>query len=245
MNKHYELDLKNRELYKKKNLLKLIYNNYFNLIKQNLKKNKNLQTLEIGSSGFIKEIIPECVTSNLEKKDNIIDVQENIYELSQKDNSLSNIIMVDIFHHLEFPRLALNNMYRTLEHGGRVIMVEPSMGLIPRIVYKLFHHEPNGFNFRINWEKIPDELFDQSKYFAAQSIPWRAFIKKELNLYNKFTIKKVYQFSDFAYLGSGGFSYRSFYPKKFYNFIKSLDGILTKVSNKIFAARMLIVLEKI
>ena len=67
----------------------------------------------------------------------------------------------------------------------------------------------------------------------------------KLNLYNKFTIKKVYQFSDFAYLGSGGFSYRSFYPKKFYNFIKSLDGILTKVSNKIFAARMLIVLEKI
>lgn len=244
MSKHFEIDLKNRELYKKKKLLNIIYNNYFTQIKENLYQSKNSNILEIGSSGFIKEIIPHCITSNLEKRDNMVDVEENIYNLNQKNNSLSNIIMVDIFHHLEFPRLALNNMHRTLEKGGRIVMIEPAMGIIPRIIYKLFHHEPNGFNFIIKWDEIPNELPGKMSYFAAQSITWRAFVKKELNLEDKFRIKKIHCFSDFAYLGSGGFSYKSFYPENFYNFIKALDKIFTKISAKIFASRMLVVLEK-
>ena len=152
--------------------------------------------------------------------------------------------MVDIFHHLEFPKLALNNMYRALEKGGRVVMIEPAMGIIPRIIYKLFHHEPNGFNFLIKWDQIPKELPGKTSYFAAQSLTWRAFVKKELDLENKFNMKKIHCFSDFAYLGSGGFSYKSFYPKKFYNSIKVLDKIFTKVGTKIFSSRMLVVLEK-
>lgn len=244
MNKHFEIDLKNRELYKKKELLNIIYNNYFNQIKQNLYQGKNSTILEIGSSGFIKEVIPQCITSNLEKRDDMVDVEENIYDLNQKDNSLSNIIMVDIFHHLEFPKLALNNMHRALEIGGRVLMIEPAMGIIPRIIYKLFHHEPNGFNFLIKWDQIPKELPGKTSYFAAQSLTWRAFVKKELDLEDKFKMKKIHCFSDFAYLGSGGFSYKSFYPKKFYNFIKVLDKIFTKIGTKIFSSRMLVVLEK-
>ena len=244
MSKHFEIDLKNRELYKKKELLNIIYNNYFNQIKQNLYQSKNSAILEIGSSGFIKEVIPQCITSNLEKRDDMVDVEENIYDLNQKDNSLSNIIMVDIFHHLEFPKLALNNMHRALEKGGRVVMIEPAMGIIPRIIYKLFHHEPNGFNFLIKWDQIPKELPGKTSYFAAQSLTWRAFVKKELDLEDKFKMKKIHCFSDFAYLGSGGFSYKSFYPKKFYNSIKVLDKIFTKVGTKVFSSRMLVVLEK-
>ena len=41
MSKHFEIDLKNRELYKKKELLNIIYNNYFNQIKQNLTINNS------------------------------------------------------------------------------------------------------------------------------------------------------------------------------------------------------------
>ena len=45
-------------------------------------------------------------------------------------------------------------------------------------------------------------------------------------------------------IGSGGFSYKSFYPFSFFYYIKIIDKILTKISSYLFAARMLVVLEK-
>ena len=84
-----------------------------------------------------------------------------------------------------------------------------------------------------------------NSYFAAQSVTWRAFYNKELDLRFKFRVKKVECFSDFAYLGSGGFSYKSLYPLRIFYYIKYIDKILTKISSNFFAARMLVVLEKI
>ncbi len=245
MTNHAEIDIKNREIFKKKKILQKIYKKYFQMIKKNLLNKNQTQILEIGSSGFIKEIIPNCITSNLKKNDAMIDLKENIYDLKIKKNSISNLIMVDIFHHLEFPNFALKNIHDVLIPEGRVIMIEPAMGLIPRLIYKFFHHEPNGFNFNIKWDEIPSDIPQESSYFAAQSIPWRAFVNKELNLNGKFKIKKVKCFSDFAYLASGGFSYKSFYPRFFYNIFSFLDSILTIISKRLFSARMIIVLEKI
>ena len=123
-------------------------------------------------------------------------------------------------------------------------MIEPAMGLIPRFIYKIFHYEPNGFNLKINWNHISKRIPSSNQYFAAQSLPWRAFFLRQLNLKSKYAIKLIKPFSDFTFLLSGGYSYKAFYPKFLYSFIKSIDKILTLISVKIFSARMLIVLEK-
>jgi hypothetical protein len=70
------------------------------------------------------------------------------------------------------------------------------------------------------------------------------FFLKEYNLNDKYKIKLVKPFSDFALLLSGGYSYNVFYPTFFYSLIKLIDRILTSMSMRIFSARMLIVLEK-
>jgi SAM-dependent methyltransferase len=244
MLEHKKIDSKNRTIYKNKKLIKIIYQEYYKIIKKFLYvENQNL-ILELGSGGGnIKKIIPKCITSDQFKKKNI-DRIENIYKINFKKNSISNIILIDVFHHLKFPALALEQIHRVLIKKGRVIMVEPAMGLIPRIIYKLFHYEPNGFEININWQKKPLLTPNPKSYFAAQSLPWRAFILKELNLKNKFSIKSNKPFSDFAFLLSGGYSFRSFYPKKIYPIIRYIDKILTKVSILLFSARMLVILEK-
>jgi len=244
MSNHEELDIKNRKIFKEKKILQLVYGNYFNLIKQNLLIDSKNPILEIGSSGFIKNFIPNCITSNLIKNDSMIDREENIFDLKKVEEIFSNIVMVDIFHHLRFPMLALKNLHHILSKNGRVILIEPAMGWIPRIIYKLFHHEPNGFDLKINWNDEPTQLHDKSDYFAAQALSWRAFVKNELKYGELFNLKKINYFSDFAYLGSGGFSFKSMYPEKFYPFLKNIDTILTKISKEMFASRMLIVLEK-
>ena len=89
MTNHAEIDIKNREIFKKKKILQRIYKKYFQMIKKNLLNKNQTQILEIGSSGFIKEIIPNCITSNLKKNDAMIDLKENIYDLKIKKNSIN------------------------------------------------------------------------------------------------------------------------------------------------------------
>ena len=244
---HKKIYFKNRKIYQNKDLIKIIYNNYYKTIKKNIYISNKNKILEIGSGGGnIKKIIKQCITSDQFINDNNdnIDRIENIYKINFKKNSISNIILIDVFHHLQFPGLALQEIHRVLIKNGRIIMMEPAMGFIPRIVYKIFHYEPNGFNLKINWNDTPKRISSLNQYFAAQSLPWRAFFLKEINLRSKYKIKLIKPFSDFAFLLSGGYSYKAFYPKFLYPFIKLIDKILTNISIKIFSARMLIVLEK-
>jgi len=240
---HKKIDSKNRKIYRNKDLIKIIYRNYYKNIKKNIYIS-NKKILELGSGGGnIKEVLKKCITSDQFKNQNI-DRIENIYKINFKKNSISNIILIDVFHHLEFPSLALKEIHRVLIKEGRIIMIEPAMGLIPRFIYKIFHYEPNGFNLKINWNDISKKIPTSNQYFAAQSLPWRAFFLRQLNLKSKYGIRLIKPFSDFAFLLSGGYSYKAFYPKFLYSFIKSIDKILTCISIKIFSARMLIVLEK-
>ena len=241
---HKKIDFKNRKTYQNNKLIKIIYNNYYKKIKKNIYISNNRKILELGSGGGnIKKVIKNCITSDQFKNKNI-DRIENIYKINFKKNSISNIILIDVFHHLKFPSLALKEIHKVLIKNGRIIMIEPAMGLIPRIIYKIFHYEPNGFNLKINWNHIPKKVPSLNQYFAAQSMPWRAFFLKELNLKSKYKIKYIKPFSDFAFLLSGGYSYKAFYPKFLYSLIKLIDKILTSISIRIFSARMLIVLEK-
>ena len=241
---HKKIDFKNRKIYQNKDLIKIIYNNYYKTIKKNIYISNKSKILEIGSGGGnIKKVIPKCITSDQFKNANI-DRIENIYKINFKKNSISNIILIDVFHHLRFPNLALKEIHRILIKNGRIIMIEPAMGLIPRLIYKIFHYEPNGFNLNIKWNDIPKKIPSANQYFAAQSMTWRAFFLRELNLKSKYKIKLVKPFSDFAFLLSGGYSYNAFYPKFLYSFMKLIDKILTSISIKIFSSRMLVVLEK-
>ena len=241
---HKKIDFKNRKIYQNKDLIKIIYNNYYKTIKKNIYISNKSKILEIGSGGGnIKKVIPKCITSDQFKNANI-DRIENIYKINFKKNSISNIILIDVFHHLQFPNLALKEIHRILIKNGRIIMIEPAMGLIPRLIYKIFHYEPNGFNLNIKWNDIPKKIPSTNQYFAAQSMTWRAFFLRELNLKSKYKIKLVKPFSDFAFLLSGGYSYNAFYPKFLYSFMKLIDKILTSISIKTFSSRMLVVLEK-
>ena len=241
---HKKIDFKNRNTYQNKKLIKIIYSNYYKKIKKNIYISNNRKILELGSGGGnIKKVIKKCITSDQFKNKNI-DRIENIYKINFKKNSISNIILIDVFHHLQFPSLALKEIHRVLIKNGRIIMVEPAMGYIPRIIYKIFHYEPNGFNLKIKWNNIPKKIPSSNEYFAAQSMPWRAFFLKELNLKSKYKINYIEPFSDFAFLLSGGYSYKALYPKILYSFINLIDQILTSISIRIFSARMLIVLEK-
>ena len=88
---HKKIDFKNRKTYQNKELIKIIYNDYYKNIKKNIYKSNIKKILELGSGGGnIKKIIPKCITSDQFKNDNI-DRIENIYKINFKKKSISKI----------------------------------------------------------------------------------------------------------------------------------------------------------
>ena len=47
--------------------------------------------------------------------------------------------------------------------------------------------------------EVPNEILGLNSYFAAQSVPWRAFVKREFKFEDQFILEKM-MFSDFAFL---------------------------------------------
>ena len=233
---------KNRTYWRQKPLLQRVYKRFYSEIASRLIDGPKL---ELGSGiGQIKEFIPDCITSDLFPNPGV-DRVESAYSLALPDGSLNNVILFDVWHHLEYPGAALLEIRRVLARGGRVVIFDPAMGFIPRLVYGLFHHEPLGFGQPIDWQPPHNLNLHDAPYFAAQGRAWRIFYRQEGAAHlGDWNVLECAAWSDFAYLGSGGFSKPSMYPPACLRWIESIDRCLTWISRPVFAGRMLIVLEK-
>jgi SAM-dependent methyltransferase len=164
--------------------------------------------------------------------------------LNFPDKSVSSLILLDVFHHLKYPGTALNEFRRVLSNKGRVIILDPAMGLLGRFVYGLFHHEPLGLHEPIRW-LAPDGFDPESAYyFAAQANASRVFLGSEFKEELKsWTVLKREQLPEIAYLASGGFSKPQLYPSAALPVIRRLEKLLA-IWPKLFATRLLVVLAK-
>lgn len=240
----HNIEIKNNlERWNRKPLLQRAYRDFYLRIAQEISPKEGL-TVELGSGiGRIREVIPDCIVTDL--FDNPwIDRVENGYRLSFSDESISNLILCDVFHHLQYPGTALEEFMRVLTPGGRVIIFEPCLSLLGLMVYGLIHPEPIALGQAITWRHQKEEDLTQSVYYAAQGNASRIFYHgmytQHLQEWNIMTRKK---FSALSLALSGGYNFRQFYPTLCYPFMKCIDSICDWFP-MIFSTRLLITLEK-
>ncbi len=239
----------NRAAWERKPVLRRIYRGFYEEIAAALPRDVPGLTVELGSGmGNIKEVLPECITTDLFPNP-WLDRVENAYALSFADHSVARLILFDVWHHLQYPGAALREFRRVLAPGGVVVLFEPAAGLLGRIVYGLFHHEPLGLSLPIDWE-IPAE-FDPAKqtYYAAQGNCWRlvrhfaplpAEVRPAALRDWKFT--KIKYYPALSYLLSGGFRGPQLYPDAALPALQALEKFLAPLPI-LSAARMLAVLR--
>jgi hypothetical protein len=234
---------RNKEVWEKKPLLKAVYGDFYQLIRNQLSSAEG-STVELGSGiGAIKNYVPDCVTTDIFPNP-WLDRRENAYALNFRDGCLSNLILLDVFHHLKFPGTALREFRRVLARGGRVIMIEPAMGFFGKIVYGLFHHEPLGLSDPIIW--LAPAGFDPERagYYAAQANASRVFLKGEFSdELRDWRLARVHAFADLAYVASGGFSKPQLYPSALLPLIRRVENLFLRWP-ELTATRLLVVLEK-
>jgi SAM-dependent methyltransferase len=235
----------NRHSWDRKPQLRAVYRSFQELIASRVDRSVAGLIVELGSGmGSIKEVIPDCVTTDLFPNP-WLDRQENAYRLSFADSSVSNLILFDVWHHLRYPGTAVAEFRRVLAPGGRVIVFDPAISLTGRVIYGLFHHEPVGMNLPFTWDAPAGFKPDDADYFAAQGSATRVFWRRQVDAkLAGWGIVEATPLPSFEYFATGGFSGPTIGGPTLFKCWRWLDRFLRRWPN-LFAARLLVVLKRL
>jgi len=226
-------------------MLRAAYAGFYRAIVARLAGRPPGPVVECGSGiGHLRNFVPGCLITDLFPNP-WIDQTENVYALSFADGSISALILIDVFHHLEFPGTALAEMRRVLAPGGRVVLLEPAMGILGRVILGLFHHEQLGLGRPITWDAPADWEPDAIRYYAAQGNAWRIFVRGEFaDRLDDLRLREVAFLPAVQWLLTGGFRRPQLYPDFALGLVRGLDRLASPFARTL-ASRILVVLEKV
>jgi len=240
----YKILNRHREIWHKKKILKEIYHNWYDMIIENLADKKPV--FEIGSGGGnFRELLPDIISSDI-----ILcewnDLNSDAHALPFKNNSIGNIISIDVLHHLEKPVLFFEEAQRTLQERGRIIMLEPYISPFSFLVYKFFHQEKVCFTpVNFNEGKV-DSVYEKKPFDGNSAIPTSMFTKQIGEFRDKFPdlrILKKYLVSFVIYPLSGGFEHKSLIRDSWLRYLWIIEDKL-RIFAKLLALRVFLVIEK-
>ena len=232
-----------RNIWQSKPVLRRIYHRLYEIVSSTAKAG---ETLEVGGgSGNLKDYLKQVISTDIVVSP-WLDAVADAQALPFKDGSFSNIIGVDVLHHIEAPLSFFKEAFRVLSPGGRVILIEPAITNISSPFYKFFHPEP--VDMKADLFK-PIEVNPERKPFDAnQAIPTLLFRDNYSRFSTLFPQQRLLQLewmSLFAYPLSGGFRSWSLIPTWMVDSVLRLEQKVPNFVKKSMGFRMLIVLEKV
>ncbi len=239
----YEILKRHREIWQKKKVLRNIYHDWYRLIIENMADNK--PSLEIGGGGGnFKEFYPNVVSSDFTLCE-WVDVNLDAHRLPFKKNSLGNIVMIDVLHHLENPDLFFYEAKRVLKDNGRVVMLEPYISPFSYLIYNYFHQEDVDFKINV-WKRQIEPKNKKSAFDGNSAIPTIMFSKEINKFHEEFPNLKVIKKERLAFILyplSGGFERRNMIPDGILKYVGFIEKILHPFG-LFFAFRIFVVLKK-
>lgn len=231
----YSLDdprttLEHRRIILEKPFLKRLYSDWYKTFIETARSVNKGKYLEIGSGGgFLKEVFPEVITSDILDLP-VVDKVFSAEQMPFANEELGCIMMLNVFHHIPKPYLFLKEAERTLVKGGKIVMIEPANSALGRFIYKRFHHEPFD-------EKGPREIEPGNPLSNSnQALPF-IYFERDTELFKKefpsLKVTSVKYHTPFLYVLSGGVSRSPLIPNFLYGFTKGLEKILSPLSRQL------------
>ena len=231
-----------RSIWTRKPVLRAVYDDLFNRIANRCIPG---HTLEIGGGiGNLSAKIEGMISSDIQFAP-WLDLVADAQRLPFVDGAISNIVMLDVLHHLEFPALLFREASRVLKPQGRLIMVEPAITMGSSLFYRVLHHEPVRMRADPLLVGTPDEKRDP--YESNQAIPTLLATRYRKTFEEKFpdlTVREVKWFSFIAYPFSGGFKSWSLMNEAMAINVLWLEKCFERVFGRLFGFRLLLVVEK-
>lgn len=205
----------------RKKCLAAIYREWYEILAANLSSRPGLQ-LELGSgAGFIKSVIPEVITSDVMEGIGTDRILNALDVGSAFQQQLSNLLLINVFHHIPDSRAFLTAAQEALVPGGRLLMIEPWNNSWSRLCYRLVGHEPFD-PAQIGWSfPSQDPLLDSN-----QAQAWIVFQRDRKLFATEFpclSILAIQPLMPFAYLLSGGHSLEYGAPSRLIKACRSFE----------------------
>ena len=211
--------------------LRNIYLENYEFFRSEIEQGPKGALIELGSGGgFIDEIIPEVITSDLVPLPTT-KIAFSGLELPFAGNSVAAIMMMNVLHHLQDVALFLAEADRCLCVGGKIIMIEPAHTIFSRLIYTFLHHEP--FQPKQKGWKLPS---GGRLSMSNQALPWIVFQRDIDEFYSRFPnfrLTRYENFMPFRYLLSGGVSRNAFLPVWAYPIVMLSEKVLCPFNNHI------------
>lgn len=230
-----------RSTLRRKKALGAVYQDYYDRIQRNCVPGR---TLELGGGGgYLSETVRDAVATDIVSAP-WLDVVTDAHDLPFAANSFDNVVMLDVLHHLAYPRRFFAEAARVLRPGGRVVMIEPAVTPVSWLAYRFFHEEPLDLGAEplasgpMNGPRPED---------ANQAIPHLIFKRHAAAFARAFPALKIIgvkRLSLWAYAMTGGFRDWCLLPARSVRSALWLEDKLMPCLGRLGAFRMIIVLER-
>lgn len=234
-----EITLLNREIVHKKTVLKKLFTLYYQEIISFIKLDG--PTVEIGSgAGFFNELFPQAISSDVLFFPGI-DLVSDCLEMPFKNQSIKNIVLKGVLHHINNPFVFFRECERVLQADGRIIINDAYISPFSYFVFKFIHFENFSYSWQLGFKK-GQPLMDCNT--ALATILFKRRLSDFKKTFSKFQIVHTNYHTFFIYLLTGGYSYPALIPDRLFNAFMYIEKVL-KPLRKVLANNMFIVIEKI
>jgi SAM-dependent methyltransferase len=230
-----------RDIWRQKEALRAIYEHWYRQMFAHVQHTDGI-TIELGGGiGNLKDFNGRIVSSDLERYE-WLDLVNDAEALPFQAESISNIFLFDVLHHLGSPHRFFEETARVLRPGGRAIMIEPYISPVSDFVYTHFHPESHDLNadpFRVL--TTPKNPLDSN-----QAYPTAIFWKHRAEFARRYPTLKIHtteRMGLFAYPLCGGFRHKNMLTTNLLTRLNKWEKHLKSLS-PLFAFRCLVVLEK-
>jgi len=203
--------------------LSQVYASWYDLLEISIPSGTG-QIVELGSGGgFLAERIPDLITSEIFYLDDmrvILDGQNMPFA----KESLKAILMTNVLHHIPFARQFFSEAARVTRPGGVISMIEPWASTWSEFIYINFHHEP--FDTQSDLWEFPSS---GPLSGAHAAMPWIIFQRDRDRFEREFPgwqVERITPLMPFAYLLSGGVSFRPLMPAWSFQLVHWLESVL-------------------
>lgn len=230
-----------QEQWRRKPALRAVYSDYYDRIVDNCVSGR---TLEIGGgSGNLKERLPDVFCTDIVPMP-WLDAAADAQSLPFGNDSFSNVVLIDVLHHIEWPARFFDEARRVLRPAGRLILLEPAITPMSWIIMKLFHSEP----IVLSEDPFTETKSEESRqpFDANQAIPTMIFGRdfvRFAEMFPEFSVVRRERLSLFAYPLSGGFRPWCLIPSAAVKPLLQIENRVSRVLGPIMAFRLFIVLE--
>jgi SAM-dependent methyltransferase len=166
--------------------------------------------LEVGAGGgFLDELIPGLLTIDL-RPGAKVSIVGSALELPLGRDSTGAIFMLNVLHHLPDPARFFEEAIRVLKPGGRVVLTEPFVSPLSRLIFRNLHHEPFEPE-QVGWETPVSGALAGGN----GAVPWMVLVRDRAEFEARFPeleVRRVEPHTISLYLLSGGVSMRSLAP---------------------------------